>query len=275
MTASTQSSAGVRPPSANLLAALTLCQRDAVHFLRQRSRVAGALGTPLIFWLLLGFGLGKSFHPPDAAGPVHYLEYFFPGTLVMILLFSAIFSTYSVIEDRRAGFLQAVLVSPAARWSIVLGKLLGGAVPAWAQGMLFLALAPLSGLPLSAAQVAALAGVVFLIAFGMTGLGFMFAWSMDSAQGFHAIMNLLLLPLWLLSGALFPPAGAPAWLQWVMAVNPVTYAVATVRGILYAGGAPAPGGSPGIAISLVVVAVFATATFLVSAAVARRTRTGN
>lgn len=254
-----------------LLATRTLLRREVVRFLRQRSRVVGAFASPVVFWALLGFGLGRSFRPPGSSHEVDYLEYFFPGTIVMILLFTAIFSTISVIEDRREGFLQSVLVSPAPRWSIVLGKILGGTLLAWLQGLLFCLLAPASGLDLTPLSVLALIAVTFVVSFGLTGLGFLVAWPMESTQGFHAIMNLLLLPMWMLSGALFPAAGAPAWLQWVMWLNPVTYAVSAVREVFYADVASvAGGGLPGPVISMVVTIGFAVATFLASAWLANR-----
>src|SRR6188768_2397851 len=103
--------------------ALSLCHRELVRFLRQRNRIIGALATPLVFWLLIGGGMNRSFQS-NLPGGENYLRYFFPGTVLMILLFTAIFSTISVIEDRREGFLQGVLVSPASRLSIVLGKIL-------------------------------------------------------------------------------------------------------------------------------------------------------
>src|SRR5664280_2452267 len=216
-----------------VLPALTLWQREMVRFFRQRDRVVGALATPIVFWLVLGLGLGKSFKAPNAPDGHGYLEYFYAGTLVMILLFTAIFSTISVIEDRREGFLQAVLVAPVGRFAIVLGKILGGTVLAFVQGLVFLMLMPLMGLHLSFASFTWLMLVMFLVSFGLTGLGFVIAWPLDSTQGFHAIMNLFLIPLWLLSGAVFPASGAPVWLGWVMKVNPLSYGVTALRAGLY------------------------------------------
>jgi len=131
--------------SSFFLSASVLCRREIVRFLRQRSRIIGALGSPLIFWLLLGSGVGTSF----AAGPggSNYLEYYFPGTVVLILLFTAIFATISIIEDRKEGFLQAVLVAPIPRSAFVFGKMLGATSLAVIQGVLFLLLAPLIGFP--------------------------------------------------------------------------------------------------------------------------------
>src|ERR1041384_8208853 len=126
------------------LASFTLWQREIVRFFRQRSRVIGALGPPILFWFLIGSGLGNSFHMglSTPAEGINYLQYFFPGTVSLIILFTAIFSTISVIEDRHEGFLQSVLVAPLSRLSLVLGKILGGTTLAFVQALLFLCLAP-------------------------------------------------------------------------------------------------------------------------------------
>lgn len=219
-----------------LLPAMSLWRREVVRFVRQRSRVIGALGTPIIFWLLIGSGLRDSFQATGTARPtMNFLEYTFPGTLVLIVLFTAIFSTISIIEDRREGFLQAVIAAPVRRTAIVLGKVMGSTTLAVLQAMLFLLLAPLSGIPLTIGSVLALAVVLTIVGVGLSALGFLIAWPMDSTQGFHAVMNLFLIPMWLLSGAFFPASGASRWLAWVMTVNPLTYGVAAVRHALYLG----------------------------------------
>jgi ABC-2 type transport system permease protein len=246
----------------SLLGSLTLWQRELTRFFRQRSRIAGALGTPLVFWLLLGSGVGRSMSLPAQAGTTSYLEYFFPGTVVMILLFTAIFSTISIIEDRREGFLQAVLVAPVGRSTIVMGKMLGSTSLALIQGTLFLALAPLVGVAPAALPLTIV--LLALVAFGLTGLGYVLAWSLDSTQGFHAIMNLFLIPMWLLSGAVFPASGAPGWLQWVITVNPLTYGVGLVRWSLYGPEAYASLDAPDPGLSLVVVIAFALLTFVLA-----------
>jgi ABC-2 type transport system permease protein len=246
----------------SLLGSLTLWQRELTRFFRQRSRIAGALGTPLVFWLLLGSGVGRSMSLPAQAGTTSYLEYFFPGTVVMILLFTAIFSTISIIEDRREGFLQAVLVAPVGRSTIVMGKMLGSTSLALIQGILFLALAPLVGVAPAALPLTIV--LLALVAFGLTGLGYVLAWSLDSTQGFHAIMNLFLIPMWLLSGAVFPASGAPGWLQWVITVNPLTYGVGLVRWSLYGPEAYASLDAPDPGLSLVVVIAFALLTFVLA-----------
>jgi ABC-2 type transport system permease protein len=253
-----------------LSAAAVHLRREVVRFLRQRNRVVGALGTPLMFWFLIGSGLGKSFRAPtvEASAGLSYLQYFFPGTLLLTVLFTAIFSAISVIEDRREGFLQAVLVSPAPRGGLVLGKLLGGALLALLQAGLMMALAPLLGIRPTVGGAALAAAVLALVSFGLTGLGFLAAWRLDSVQGFHAVMNLVLMPLWFLSGALFPAAGAPAWLRAVMKVNPLSHAVDVLHASFY----PALWTGGGNAVpALLLTGGFAALMFvLCAAAVGRR-----
>jgi ABC-2 type transport system permease protein len=245
----------IRP--SNWLAISTLWRREMVRFVRQRSRIIGALGTPLVFWVLIGAGLGRSFHLPDNGASISYFEFSFPGAIASILMFTAIFSTISIIDDRREGFLQSVLVSPASPASIVLGKVLGGVTLAVAQACLFMALAPTAGLKLSFASLFACLGAMILLATAMTALGFWIAWSMESTQGFHAIMNLVLMPLLVLSGAFFPPSGSSRWLAMVIGANPVTYGVNLLRYAIYAGGVPPAFRSASLAVSLSVTLGFA------------------
>ncbi len=252
----------VVPALSSWLPVMSLWRREVVRFLRQRSRVIGALGTPIVFWLLIGSGLGRSFRPPGTAvgKDVHFLEYAFPGTLALIVLFTAIFAMISIIEDRKAGFLQAVIASPASRISIVLGKVLGSTTLALGQAALFLLLAPLAGVPLTIPTVLGTMAVLFLVSLGLSGLGFLIAWPMDSTQGFHAIMNLGLMPMWLLSGAFFPAGGASGWLRTIMAINPLTYGVSAIRHALYAGAGVVVPGEPSASFALLVTVLFATLT---------------
>lgn len=252
------------------LAVYSLWHRELLRFFRQPSRLAGAFAMPLLFWLLIGTGLSSSFRLPTGPATVNYLEYFFPGTVVLLVLFGAIFSTFSVIDDRNAGFLQGVLVAPIGRSSIVLGKVLGGASLAWLQGMLVLMLAPAADIALSFEIVLASAGVLALLAVAMTSLGFAFAWLIDSTQGFHAIMNVVLLPMWFLSGAFFPVAGAPVWLEWIMRLNPLTYGTNAFRQVLYFGSEIKGEGLTSLALSLTVLLVWCFLCLAVDLWVVRR-----
>src|SRR3989304_2570977 len=238
------------------LPVMTLCWREVTRFRRQRSRLVGAFVQPLVFWILLGGGLRASFQPPGTPSGTSYVEYVCPGIIVMVLLFPAIFSTISVVEDRRQGFLRGVLVAPVGRSSIVLGQALGGTVLALVQGLLFLLLAPVAGISLSIIAVLAATAVMFLVSFGLTSLGLGVAWRLDSTQGFHAIMNLILLPMWVLSGAFFPATGVPKWIEWTMQVNPLTYGMAGNRRCLYLGSPTVVGAVPGLGISLALTGIF-------------------
>ncbi len=237
--------------------------RDVIRFLRQRNRIIGALATPLVFWLLVGSGFGPSFHNPAAGADAgSYLVYFFPGTLVLIMLFTAIFSTISVIEDRREGFLQGALVAPLSSAAIPLGKFLGGTTLAVLQAGLFCVLAPLAGIPIGIHQILLLLPALVLVGFAMTGLGFLVAWPMDSTQGFHAVMNIFLMPLWMMSGALFPMPSGTGWLYWVGTLNPVSYSVTAIRSAFAASSSaliPA-----GYFTGIVITALFAALMFAIS-----------
>ena len=224
------------PASAGVtLPAFTLWWREIVRFYRQPTRVVGVLASPLVFWLVIGSGFGTSFRSGGGPGQQHYLDYFYPGALIMIVLFTSIFTMMSVIEDRKEGFLLSVLVAPVPRTAIVLGKVLGGTTLSAVQGMIFLIFAPFAGVHLDPLQVLLVAVVVFLVSFSLTALGFAIAWPMDSSQAFHGIVNLFLIPLWLLSGALFPLAGASGWIRVIMRLNPLTYGVEALRVLLYPG----------------------------------------
>jgi ABC-2 type transport system permease protein len=226
----------VAPASAGLLLpAFTLWWREIVRFYRQKSRVVGVLVSPLVFWVVLGSGFGNSFRVAGGQGQQHYMDYFYPGTLILIVLFTSIFAMMSLIEDRKEGFLLSVMVAPVPRSAIVLGKVLGGTTLSAIQGMIFLVFAPFAGVHLVFLQILLVAFVVFLVSFALTALGFAIAWPMDSTSAFHGIINLFLIPLWLLSGALFPLSGASVWIRALMYMNPLTYGVEAVRDLLYPG----------------------------------------
>jgi len=256
-----------------ILAVGTLWQREIVRFVRQRSRLLGALAQPIVFWLLLGGGFSPSFRAPGAAEGHGYLQYFYPGTLALVLLFTAIFATISVVEDRRAGFLQGVLVAPVSRASIVLGQSSGATTLAVLQGTLFLLLAPFGGIALTLGRVLATMAAMAVVAFGLTNLGLLIAWRMESTQGFHAIMNLVLLPIWFLSGAFFPAQGVPPPLSWVMAIDPLTYGLAMIRAAMYLGGPSPYTALPNLLLCIGVSVGFGLATLAGAIAVARRSST--
>ena len=246
-------------------AVYSLWRREIVRFLRQRSRVTGSVAQPFVFWLLLGGGLSPSFKPQN--GPsTPYFDYLFPGILALVLLFTAIFATIATVEDRQTGFLQGVLAAPVSRAELVLGQALGGTTLAVLQGLLLLPFAPLAGLHLTVGTALGAVVIMTAIAFGLTSLGLVIAWRMSSTQGFHAIMNLLLMPMWMLSGAFFPSTGVPAPLSWLMRLDPLTYGLAALRRCLD----PAASGVPALPVALTVTLLFGAVAY--GAAVGTATR---
>lgn len=242
------------------LAAYTLWQREIVRFYRQPSRVVGAVGTALLFWAVLGSGIPMA----------NYRAYFLPGTLVMSILFTCIFSNASVIEDRHAGFLQSVMVAPVSRAAIVMGKILGGATLSTLQGLILLPVAFGVGATFELLPMAGLVLSLFLLSFVLNAFGFWLAWKIESAPGFHTIMNMVLLPMWMASGAIF--AGGQGWMKAFMKVNPFTYGVAGTRRGLFPG--TDLGDIPGLPLSLLVLAGMGLFFYVLSSWVVEKTNEG-
>lgn len=227
-----ESSRTASPREATTLgAAWTLCRRELTAFFRQRSRVLAAIITPLFLWVMLGMGMGSSFQWEYGGGD--FRAYFFPGIVVFSVVFAGIYSSISTILDRQKGFLQSVVVAPISRVSIVMGKVLGGTLIALIEGSILLLFAPIAGIPTGPLELGLAVLVLALLSLAMTGMGFLFAWKIDSVQGYHAIMNLILMPLWLLSGAFFPKAGAADWVQVAMYCNPLHYGLSALRHVLW------------------------------------------
>ncbi len=254
------------PLAYDLATAGVLARRDLVRFFRQPSRLAGALGQPIIFWLVIGGGLSGTFRMPGAA--VSYLSFFFPGVVLMVVMFAAIFTTASVIEDRHRGFLQSVQAGPGSRAALVAGKTLGSASVAVTQAALFLALAPAAGFAYSAVSWPLLLAALALAAIALAALGFAVAWGLDHLQGYHAIQMTVLVPLWVVSGAMFPPPEGSGFAA-AMRLDPLAYAVSAVRRAL--AGNAAPGVLPGSAgRDLAVCAAFAAGALALAILAARR-----
>lgn len=238
-----------------------LYKRELLRFVRQRSRLIGAVLTPLLFWFLVGGGLGQSFQNPSAqltGRQEGYFEFFFPGILALSVLFTAIFSTISVIEDRHQGFLQGVLVSPVSRLSIVLSKVLSGATLGMFQGSILCVVAWVAGLRWDWLPFLEATVLLFAMGAGLTALSFVFAWKLDSVQGYHSIMNLVLMPMWILSGAVFPVEGGASFFRWVAWLNPLSYSMQPLRELL------SVGDSHGFVRGLVVMLLLLTASLALS-----------
>jgi ABC-2 type transport system permease protein len=201
--------------------------REVKRFIRSKSRIVGSLGQPILFLIALGYGLGPVF---QKAGQGNYLEFIAPGIIGMSIIFSAIFNGMQVIWDRQFGFLKETMVAPVSRLSIMFGRTLGGATVAAAQGTLVLLLAILAGFrPESWFAIIPALLVMLLVALLFSSLGIMVASTLKDMQGFQLIMNFLVMPLFFLSGALFPLNNVPTALLWVARFDPLSYGVDALR----------------------------------------------
>jgi len=214
--------------------AYILAFRELRRFLRQPVRIAAALLTPLLLWILLGAGFASG--PPgggdDAAFDAGYAAFMLPGMLSLVTVFASVFASISLIEDRNEGWLRSVLISPAPRWSIAAGKVIGSALTAWFQTLLLLPFAFVIDERVTILSVVLAGGALLLLATAISALSLSFAWRSATSASFHAVMNLLLMPMWLLSGALFPASGAADWLGTIMQINPLTWMTSLVRSAL-------------------------------------------
>ena len=244
----------------DLATANVLWRRDLMRFLKQPSRIIGAMGQPLIFWFVVGAGLSPNFEIANLE--MDYQAYFYPGVVLMVLLFAAIFSSMSVIEDRRIGFLQCVMAGPGSRMSLVLGKCLGSSSVAIIQALLFVALAPVAGFSFLDTDWLLLAVTMILASLGLTSFGFLMAWLLNNVQAYHAIQMVLLVPLWMISGAMFPPQPDSPVFNAMMTYNPIAHAVSTVRHAMYSGTAPDATVVSSPTVGVAVLAVFALVSLM-------------
>ncbi|MBE0433429.1 ABC transporter permease [candidate division WOR-3 bacterium] len=203
--------------------------RDLIRYVRQRSRLYGSIVRPILWLFILGSGLRPSF---GAVRGYDYTQFIFPGIIAMALIFTAIQSAISIIWDREFGFLKEILVAPVPRTAIALGKAFAGSTLAVFQGALILFFAPFVKVSIVWYKVALLLPVMFLISFALVGIGIIIASRMTSFEGFGTIMNFLIMPMFFLSGAVFPIAGLPAWLKILVYANPLTYGVDLLRNIV-------------------------------------------
>jgi ABC-2 type transport system permease protein len=206
--------------------------REVKLFARERGRIIGMIGQPLMYLLIVGQGIASGMTLNRSPGGMGYMLFLYPGILGMSVLFTSIFSAMSIIWDREFGFLKEVLVAPAPRWAVAAGKVLGGATVATLQSAILLLLAPLAGVWPTPLVVVELLLLCFLMSCAMTSLGVAIAARMRSMQGFQMVMNFLVMPLYFLSGAMFPVTSAPPWMKTLMTVDPLTYGVDALRTVV-------------------------------------------
>ncbi len=203
-------------------------RRELIRFRSDRLRAVTSLVQPVLFLLVLGTGL-SSLASHGLPSGVDFKTFIYPGVLAMSVLFTAIFSAASIVWDREFGFLAEMLVAPVRRWTIVVGKCLGGATVATFQGVIFLALAGFAHVPYDPELLLILAGELLLLSFTLTAFGVMMAARVKKIQAFMALTQMIVMPLFFLSGALYPLNNLPAWLTVLTRLDPLTYIVAPMR----------------------------------------------
>lgn len=211
----------------DLRAVKIVLHRELIRFWRDRMRMISGLVQPVLWLLVMGTGLSSLMR--TGGGDVDLRTFIYPGVCAMSVMFTAMFSAGSIVWDREFGFLREMLVAPVSRTSIVVGKCVGGALVATAQGVVIVALAGLAGVPYDPVLMLTLIGEMFLGAFALTGFGVMIAARIKSMQSFFGVMQMAMMPMMFLSGALYPLSGLPTWLAVLTRFNPLTYAVDPLR----------------------------------------------
>tara|TARA_A100001037_G_C15137379_1_gene631830 strand:+ start:1124 stop:1936 length:813 start_codon:yes stop_codon:yes gene_type:complete len=227
----------VKNLSRNLRGGYTIWYRDIVRFRRDRVRTLSSLAMPVVYLFTFGSGLAPAM-AEMGGGNVDFKQFMFPGVLTMTILFTSVFSAVSIVWDREFGFLKEVMVAPVSRIAVALGKVAGGTTIALLQGIIILFLAPILNISLSIDQLIVLICMMMLLALMMTSLGILIAARQKSMEGFHMLINFVLLPMFFLSGAFFPLRGVPAWMYFLSNIDPVTYGVDPLRQISLSGLVP-------------------------------------
>ena len=212
----------------NIRGAYTIWYRDVVRFKRDRVRMFSSLGMPVVYLFVFGSGLSPAM-AEMGGGRIDFKQFMFPGVLTMTVLFTSVFSAVSIVWDREFGFLKEVMVAPVSRVAVALGKVAGGSTVSLFQGLIVLLLAPVLGVDLSISQIVTLIGLMILLAVMMTAFGILIAARQKSMEGFHMMMNFVLLPMFFLSGAFFPLRGVPIWMELLSKLDPITYGVDPLR----------------------------------------------
>ena len=255
-TISAEAPAPVDTRSASLRAIYIIWYRDVLRYWRDRWRLVASLAQPLLFLIVFGSGLSSALGGAFGRGTgISYIQFMYPGIIGMSILFTAIFGAMSIVWDREFGFLKEVLVAPIDRWAVAIGKALGGTTQAMIQGLILLVLAPFVGVKLSVLTVLELIPLAAVLAFGLASFGVAIASMMKSLQGFQVVMNFLMMPMFFLSGALFPLTNLPAWMTVLTRIDPASYGIDPIRRVVLSSSGAAQVDSLGLTISGHVLAV--------------------
>src|SRR5947209_3685283 len=220
-----------RSLASEFLAARIMWRRDLVRFVNDRIRIAASLVQPLLFLFVMGSGLQRL----SSAGThgVNLKTFIYPGILCISVMFTAMFAAASIVWDREFGFLREMMVAPVSRSSIVIGKCFGGATVACSQGIIMILLAPLVHVPYSVTLIVGIFALQLLLAFSITAFGVMIAARIKQMQAFFGVMQMVVMPMFFISGALFPASGLPGWLTLLNRIDPLTYAVDPMRRLVF------------------------------------------
>jgi len=232
-----------------------ICLREFIKFFREKSRLLGTLARPVLWLFVVGNGMSALIRPQ--AG-LSYLQFIFPGMIGMTILFASIFSSISIVWDREFGFMKEMLVAPISRLSIVVGKAVSGTAISAAQALIILVLVPFLGIRLTALQFLEVAALSVLLSFCITSLGILIAARLASFDGFNIIMNFLVMPMFFLSGAMYPVTSMPGVLLQLTHINPLTYGIDSLKHVLLAGAAPPLGPEFPLALDLAVVVILSS-----------------
>lgn len=239
-----------------------ICQREFIRFFREKSRYLGTLARPVLWLFVVGNGMSALIKPQ---GRFSYLQFIFPGMIGMTIMFSAILSSASIVWDREFGFMKEMLVAPISRLSIVFGKAISGTVISVLQAVIILILIPVLGISVTAAQFTWVVAASVLVSFCFTSMGILIAACIRSFDGYNVIMNFLVMPMFLLSGAMYPVTSMPAVLRELSYLNPATYCVDLFKHILLRNATPPAGPEFILAFDLLVAVALSVVTMTLAA----------
>jgi len=239
-----------------------ICLREFIKFFREKSRLLGTLARPVLWLFVVGNGMSSLIAPQAGFS---YLQFIFPGMIGMTILFASIFSSISIVWDREFGFMKEMLVAPISRLSIVVGKAISGTAISAAQAVIILVLVPLLGFRLTALQFIEVTALSVLLSFCITSLGILIAARLTSFDGFNIIMNFLVMPMFFLSGAMYPVTSMPVALRQLTHINPLTYGIDSLKHVLLANATPPMGPEFPLALDIAVVTVLSAVLLTLAA----------
>ncbi len=244
-----------------------ICLREFKKFFREKSRLLGTLARPVLWLFVVGNGMSALIKPQAGFS---YLQFIFPGMIGMTILFASIFSSISIVWDREFGFMKEMLVAPISRLSIVIGKAVSGTAISVAQAVIILVFIPFLGIRLTAAQIVEVTAIAILVSFCITSIGILIAARLSSFDGFNIIMNFLVMPMFFLSGAMYPVSSMPPALRQLTHINPLTYGIDAFKHVLLRNATPPLGPEFPLALDIVIVAAVSMVMLTLAALSFRR-----